>query len=282
MSSRFFVFSLFILALASAVSITSAALFSASQKTLRVSFLAVGEGRAILVQSPTGAKVLIDGGPDRRVVRALSSLLGPLDRSLDLVIETNTRTAVAGGLPDILDRYQVRAFIAPALSNDSAAARLSAARVGRASQTLSLVARRGMHISLGRGAFLDVLAPDREALGAGLFGATVVRITYGKTSFLFPSDIPEGTRWWLRTLDASSTLASTVLSVGHFGAQDSLDSAWLRAVQPSLAVISVGKNPYGYPATTTRRLLRGAGVRVFTTQGGTVTLTSNGVSVSEE
>ncbi|HQU07866.1 MAG: hypothetical protein B7X04_02235 [Parcubacteria group bacterium 21-54-25] len=256
------------------------AVFSAGDGMLHISFLAVGEGRAVLVQSPTGATVLIDGGPDHAVLRALPAVLGPLNRSLNLVILTNPTTANAGGVPGIFDRYDVHAFMAPAVPNSSVAARMAAAAAGNEPQLAYISATRGARVVLGAGAFIDVLAPDRDVSGVRAeTGSTVLRIVYGDTAFLLPSDAPVGVERWLAQLDATSTLSSTVLAVGHFGAKDTVAGDWLSKVRPTYAVLSVGHNPYGYPATTTLATLVRAGARVLTTASGTVAFVSDGQAV---
>src|SRR5689334_4892122 len=71
----------------------NAAIFSCilrpQERTLEVSFLNVGQGDAIFIEGPTGRQVLIDGGRDRSVLRQLGKRMGPLDRSIDLVVETH-------------------------------------------------------------------------------------------------------------------------------------------------------------------------------------------------
>jgi competence protein ComEC len=56
---------------------------------LTVSFLNVGQGDAIYIEAPSGRQILIDGGQDGSVLRALGSVMAPWDRSLDVVIATS-------------------------------------------------------------------------------------------------------------------------------------------------------------------------------------------------
>lgn len=250
--------------------------------TLRVSFLDVGEGRAILIQSPTGKSILIDGGFDHSVLRSLGNILGPLDRSLNLVIETNSLSGNAGGLSSVIDRYRVGAFLGPSTSNNTTASRMVAVSVGKKTHIAHLVPARGMRIDIGGGATLSVLFPDRSVLNVSANTAsTVLRLSYGHTAFLFPSDSPVPVQEWLSKLNATTTLSSDVLAVGHHGSKNSIDSVWLAKVRPAYVVISVGKNSYGYPATTTVRELSVGGTVIKTTQNkGTVTFVSDGKVVT--
>ncbi|HEU0167169.1 MAG TPA: ComEC/Rec2 family competence protein, partial [Chloroflexota bacterium] len=86
---------------------------------LRTTFLDV-PGEAALIQTPSGGRVLVDGGqsaPD--LERRLGELLPPWDRRLDVVVATSPRQDHIGALPDVLARYEVRALIAPAVPNPS-------------------------------------------------------------------------------------------------------------------------------------------------------------------
>ena len=76
-------------------------LFARKTVTLRVSFLNVGQGDAILIQSPTGVEMLVDGGPDRSVLRELPKRMGLLDRSIDIVVETHPDRDHIAGLSEI-------------------------------------------------------------------------------------------------------------------------------------------------------------------------------------
>ena len=129
---------------------------------LRVSVLDIGQGDAILVTGPTGVRMLVDGGPDRAVLGAIASETGLFDRSLDLVVETHPDKDHIGGLPAVFDRYQVRAFMEPGIPDGTNAAAALVAAAAREPGVKRIVARRGMRINLGGGAYADVLSPDRD------------------------------------------------------------------------------------------------------------------------
>ncbi|HFC10992.1 MAG TPA: hypothetical protein ENJ75_02265 [Candidatus Kaiserbacteria bacterium] len=256
------------------------ALSSSGDGTLRVSFLRAGEGRAIFVHTPSGASILIDGGKDSETLRALAKELGPLQRTISMIIETNTEASNSGGIYEVLDRYQVGALVTAGMPNKSVGSRLVARIAGKIKYMVHFEASRGTRILFPKGTQIDVLFPDRDVSGTNAdTGSLVLRITYGDTSFLLPSDAPVGVQRWLTKLDASTTLASNVLSIGHFGAEKSLDKKWLQAVHPQFVVISAGENSYGYPDVGTVKDARAEGARVFTTASSTITFVSDGIHV---
>jgi competence protein ComEC len=81
--------------------------FRGGKEVLRVSFFDIGQGDSLLIESPTGVEVLIDGGPDSTVLRRLGDELGFFDRSIDVVLATHPDKDHVGGLPDVLERYKV-------------------------------------------------------------------------------------------------------------------------------------------------------------------------------
>ena len=80
-------------------------------KNLEVYFLDVGQGDSQLVNLPSGVQVLIDGGPNKKVLNELSSVLAPTDRYIDLVILSHPQYDHFAGLIEVLKRYKVGAFI---------------------------------------------------------------------------------------------------------------------------------------------------------------------------
>jgi competence protein ComEC len=81
---------------------------------LRVAFLDVGQGDAILIEAPDGNRVLIDGGtPSGKVLSELGSVLPFYDRDINVVVATHPDQDHIGGLPEIFKRYSVQTLIEP-------------------------------------------------------------------------------------------------------------------------------------------------------------------------
>ena len=102
-----------------AILVWSAALTMPDDK-LHVSFLDVGQGDAILIQTPNGQDILIDGGPDSQKINLeLSEKLPFWDRTIDLVVCTQPHADHVTGLIDVLQRYKVKQVLDPGVSYDS-------------------------------------------------------------------------------------------------------------------------------------------------------------------
>ena len=94
--------------------------------------------------------------------------------------------------------------------------------------------------------------------------AIVLRVEYGLASFLLASDIEAAREQAL--VASGAPIAATVLKIAHHGSRTSSTPAFLGAVGPAVAVISVGpRNPYGHPDPGVLERLATAGARVYRT-----------------
>jgi competence protein ComEC len=217
---------------------------------LHVSFLDVGQGDAILIQTPNGQDILIDGGPDfQKINLELSEKLPFWDRTIDLAVCTQPQADHVTGLVEVLQRYKVKQVLEPGVSYNSSIYQ----------EWLNIVedkgieyniARAGQEIDLGNGIELEVLNPPQDFFEETSHdidnNGVVLRLTWGKVSFLFTADIREEVEFEL--IGQRANLRSTVLKVAHHGSGTSTTSQFLVAVDPELAVISVGSdNPFGHP-----------------------------------
>jgi competence protein ComEC len=218
---------------------------------LHVSFLDVGQGDAILIQTSNGQDILIDGGPDpQKINLEMSKKLPFWDRTIDLVVCTQPQADHVTGLVEVLQRYKVKQVFEPGVSYNSSIYR-EWLRLIEDKGIEYNIARAGQEIDLGNGINMEVLNPPE-----GLFEGTshdvdnngvVLRLTWGQVSFLFTADIREEAEFEL--IGQRANLKSTVLKVAHHGSETSTSQQFLAAVAPEVAVISAGAdNPFGHPS----------------------------------
>jgi|CXWL01.1.fsa_nt_gi competence protein ComEC len=250
---------------------------------LQVTFLNVGQGDAIFIESPTGAQMLIDGGRDRSVLRELGKRMSPLDRTIDIVVATHPDADHIGGLSGVFSNYKVSKYITPDIDSETNTAEELAFRAGNEKGVEVLTARRGMKIDMGGGAYADILFPDRDVSGVETnTGSVIMRVVYGETEFLLSGDAPLSIENWLVTLDGER-LESDVLKAGHHGSRTSTGDAWLGVVRPKFVVISAGKdNSYGHPHQEVVDKVLATGATLLSTVDGAVRFTSNGTTLKKK
>lgn len=252
----------------------------ASSDELYVSFLDVGQGDATFIVSPDGTQVLIDGGPDSAVLRALARRMPFFDRTLDIVIATHMDRDHIGGLVEVLERYRVGTVILNGNRHDTPSARA----FGRAVEGEGAhvrIARRDDRVPLGGGASLVVLFPDRPVPSLDSNTASIVaQLVHGTTRVLLPADAPAAVERYVMRLDGAS-LQSDVLKVAHHGSRTSSDRGVLDVVAARYAVISsAADNRYGHPHQEVVAALEATGATVLATAAeGTVTFVSDGTAI---
>jgi competence protein ComEC len=144
------------------------------------------------------------------------------------------------------------------------------------------IAQAGQQIELGDGIRIEVLHPPEELL-EGTDSDTnnnsvVLRLEWNEVSFLLTGDIEEEAE--REILHQGYKLNSTVLKVGHHGSSTSTSEQFLSAVDPEIAVISVGENnPFGHPSDEVVNRLKeklGKDNVYLTSEHGTITFTTDG------
>jgi competence protein ComEC len=248
---------------------------------LEVTLLDVGQGDAILVETPDGQVVLIDGGPSvGRLLNELGAALPRSEHRVDLVVLSHPQEDHITGLVGLFDRYDVGAVLAGPREGSIGAYDALRERIASAGVPV-LVAERGLVADLGDGVELEVLGPPPEGVHKGADelneNSVVLQLRYGDVSFLLTGDL--GFLGEEALLRSGADLHSTVLKVGHHGSDGSTSTAFLDAVKPGVAAISVGvKNSFGHPSPTTRLRLEGIPL-LRTDVNGRITFHSDGRSL---
>lgn len=251
---------------------------------LRVHFLNVGQGDATFIEAPSGQQVLIDGGPKQTVVRELARIMPFWDRSIDLVVLTHPQLDHLSGLVGILERYRIERLMLNGAAYQLAAYE-TLLRMAEKKQIPVVLARAGEVFKLGDGATATVLNPTDAVIEYATSRtlnetSVVLRLDYGKTSFLFTGDAGFPTEERLQQT-AANLLDVDILKVGHHGSKHASSEAFLEITTPHVAVIEVGSdNTYGHPTPETLSRLASVGAVVFRTDtDSTVTITTDGASV---
>jgi len=247
---------------------------------LTVQFLDVGQGDAILIQTPDGYEMLIDGGPSSQVLSALARRRSFFDRSIDVVIATHPDTDHIAGLVDVLNRYNIGTIIETAAEHDAPAAIAFEKAAGNENAQI-ITAAAGQQIQLGASTTIRVFSPYGDTRKwENNAASVVVQIEYGEIEFMLTGDAPSSIEKYLADT-YGERLQSDVLKLGHHGSKTSSSEEFLKQVQPQYAVVSSGKdNRYGHPheEVVTRASAAGAQL-VSTAELGTIIFKTDGKRV---
>lgn len=239
----------------------------------------VGQGDSILIRTPSGSNILIDTGNLSAGYRVRQYLREQGISILHTVVITHMHPDHVGGLFGLAPDLTVEKVCdngAILTGNDFWEEYINLTtdlKIERA------ILKSGDMMSFGR-VQVSVLSPSQPLTGDMNADSIVLRIYLEKVSFLLMGDADTKTE--KRLLTGKRYLKSQVLKVGHHGANDTTSDAFLEAVDPDLAIISVGKdNPRGYPGQQTLDVLKRRGVKVLRTdRDGTVVVRTDGESLS--
>ena len=245
---------------------------------LRVSFLDVGQGDAILVRAPNGAELLIDAGPDQAVIEQLGQEKGFFDRTIDMILATHSDKDHIGGFSYVLDRYKVDTVIESEISSPTVTDRVFGEKVVQ-ENTNVLKARTNERITLDpkHGVVVDILFPDQDPTGWETNEASiVVKVSYGTTSFMLTGDSPSEVEQHLVKMYGKQ-MSANVLKLGHHGSKTSSSDEFLKTVNPTYAIVSAGLgNKYGHPNTDVIERVESTNAEILETSVlGTITCTSD-------
>ncbi len=247
------------------------------QGVLTINFLDVGQGDSIFIDTPSGNQILIDGGPDDKVLKELGKVMPFYDRDIDLVMLTHPHQDHVGGLVQVLKRYSVGEVISSGTEYESAQYKAWRETLKEKNIT-EILGRRGMRVEVGDGIYLDILLPATDVKKAKPHdGMLVARLSYASSSVMLTGDMEKNLEDYLIFLD-NKGLKSDILKVGHHGSRTSSSEAFLGYVNPDWAIISNGKkNRYGHPHAEIIKRLKDFKIETLRTdREGTIRMMSDG------
>lgn len=241
---------------------------------LTVHFIDVGQGESILIDAQ-GQRLLIDAGDRDHGSIVVRYLKDQGVESLKYVIATHPHEDHIGGMQAVFQAFPVENVILPNVAHNSRTFEQFLDSI-RSRKIHPIKAEKGVEFDLGE-AHILLLGPSVIVSDSLNNNSVVSKITFGKTSFLFTGDAEREEEATLKNFD----LHADVLNVGHHGSKTSTGSVFLRAVNPTYAVISCGPgNSYGYPHQGVLHRLSALNVDVYRTDlCGTIVARSDGKKV---
>ena len=199
---------------------------------------------------------------------------------IDYIVATHGDADHTQGFGDIVTGFSIRNAVSadPEIQPDPFPSQINAKKIPRMS------IKRGDRLEVD-GVGLEALSPSVDSASAALSDnnrSLVLRIVFGRRSFLFTGDIERKIEEQLAF--AHSVTHADVLKVAHHGSNTSSSPSFLSSVLPCFAVISVASpSPYGHPHREVVRRLENTGARILrTSECGAVTFSTDGSDLTVE
>lgn len=219
----------------------------------------VGQGDAVLI-SAGRTQMLIDGGPDRSILAKLGRRMPLFDRTIEYVVLTHPHADHFVGLSAVFERYDVGHVLHSGAVNDTPEFTEFLRKISASRTTVTVDDR----IVFDERASATVLAPHPGPSPEDVNEASVViRLDALGRSALMMGDAGGPVEEAL--LASGDAKPVDILKVGHHGSRTASTAAFLAAIAPHDAIISVGRNRYGHPSAAALRRLETAGARIWRT-----------------
>jgi competence protein ComEC len=244
---------------------------------LRIHYIDVGQGDSILIQQGN-KNMLIDTGTNASQNALMAYLKKQNISKIDYLILTHPHEDHIGGAAAVINALDIGTLYMPKITTTTKTFKNLIAAMQR-KQLKATIPVTGNTFNLGV-ATCTILGPlDAQNNNLNTY-SIVIKLVYGKTKFLFTGDAQASNEKAM--IDKGYDLSADVLKIGHHGSRTSTSVAFLNAVNPKYAVISVGKgNDYGHPHQQTLARLKAKGIKIYRTdESGTILCTSDGTNIS--
>ncbi len=219
---------------------------------LRVSFLDIGQGDSILIQTPSGHTMLVDGGPTNKILEKLSKQLNYFDNDIDVIVATHPDADHVTGLIPVLEKYNVHTVVISKAESITGVFADLTKHIEDESADVR-VAEINDEIDFHDGVIATILYPPKNYTEKFIGkkndtndASVSMEIKFGNDTFLLTGDLPSTEEGKLIIAGLDKNI--TVYKAGHHGSKSSNGELLLKYSKPEYAVISAGKdNRYGHP-----------------------------------
>jgi len=206
----------------------------------------IGQGDAILIKTLNGHNILIDGGPDNKVIYKLGEYLPYTNRQIDLIVLTHPHADHVVGLVEVLKRFNVKQIILTGVNYNLVDYKIFQELILSKNIFYQIADRPGI-LNLSNNSKLIILYPDHDFLNQNVDNlnntSIVIKLINNNISILLMGDFENEEK-----LVCVYDLNSDILKVGHHGSITANSLDFLKAVSPKQAIISCGvDNRFNHP-----------------------------------
>lgn len=258
-------------------------------------FCDVDQGDGAYVRFPDGRDMVVDGGPNDRIIDCLGRHMPFWDRHIDMVVMTHPQKDHMHGLIAVFERYEVDYFVRSDVTHTTEGYANLMATVRRKNIPEKYMTRgekivvddtslsflwptfeqvsKGQKASLAAAGSSDVLG---DAAGDLNDYSLVFVLRFGSFDVLFTGDADTRVeKYYIRSALADEQVE--VLKVPHHGSRTGMTEGFVSWLDPELSIISLGKNSYGHPAKEIVDIIQKSGSKLMRTdERGDITVISDG------
>ncbi len=225
--------------------------------------------------------MMIDTGTKSQDIKIKSVLTALKIKEIDYLVVTHPHDDHMSNASEIMERYNVKNIIMPAISKDNQVNSLTYTNLINSIAKYNvnpMTAKAGYEFTFCS-SFVEIISPFEQDKNLNNM-SLVVKISYGETSFLFQGDAEDAVE--NEILYNGIDVSADVIKVGHHGSNTSTGEKYLNKVNPSVAVVSCGPdNTFKHPNKRTIDILEKKNITTYiTAYHGNITVTSDGKSIN--
>lgn len=224
---------------------------------LHIVFCDVGQGDGIFIKAPDGVDIVIDAGPDDKIVSCLSRHMPFWDKTIELAFATHPDADHITGFESILKNYNIIVFNTSKKTSDTAVFKRIQNLISQKQIPVRFI-YAGDSYEIGESFKIDTLWPSKEYIETESATDTnsyslVQILSFGNFKVLLTGDIESDI---LNTLFSSKTQFD-VFKLPHHGSKTGVDDETFGKIGAKLGIISAGtNNRYGHPSREVIELLK--------------------------
>lgn len=245
--------------------------------SLKVHYIDVWQGDATFIELPNGETILIDGG-EKEYGSVVKNYIKKLNYSrIDYLFATHPHSDHIGGLTEIVNSFDIGNIYMPDVSIDTSSYYDLLKAIKSKNEKVKVAKPEELVINDGD-LSLQILAPISSNYEDLNNYSIVLKLIYKEKSFLFMADAEYDSEMELLK---NSNIKADVLKVGHHGSNSSTNYNFLKKVDPSIAIISVGtNNDYGHPQEKILSKLKQRDIEIYRTDlNGDIVVITDGINL---
>lgn len=245
------------------------------EERIKIHYIDVGQGDSTFIELPNNETMLIDAG-EAEYEEVVTNYIKKLGYTkITYLVGTHPHSDHIGGLEKQVETFQIgKIYMPKAVSTTKTYTSLLETIKNKNYKVQT--AKEGVNILNNNDLKIDILSPKEEEYSNLNNYSVVIKITYKERSFLFMGDAEE-----LIEEELTSDIKADVIKVGHHGSDTSSSNNFVKKVNPTYAIISVGKaNKYNHPASSVLDRWKNIGAKIYRTdEEGTIILISDGEGI---
>lgn len=239
-------------------------------------YIDVGQGDSIFIELPNEESMLIDAGEKDAGLKVVDYIKTLGYNKIDYLIGTHPHADHIGGMKEVVNSFDIGLIYMPKVTTNTSTYINLLKAIDNKSLKIK-TAKAGVNIIDNEDLKINIIAPNKDKYEELNNYSAVIKLTYKDINYLYMADAEKISEDEIKT-----DVKADVIKVGHHGSNSSSSQSFIKKVNPSIAVIQVGKdNSYGHPKQTILDRYNKIGTKIYRTDlNGNIVISTDGKEIA--